>query len=126
MKKLWNRLSITRKIFVCTAAMFSAVLLLLLFGQLFFFEKYYYFSTETNLQNALNDFSDSYFTSTSSEEIKQSITQFSDENNAFIFIMDGRGNILHMSSYDMYIENISRFFKSIFGKLFSEFHTASL
>ena len=79
MKKIWNKLSITRKIFVCTAAMFSAVLLLLLFGQLFFFEKYYYFSTENNLQNALNDFSNSYFESTSNEEIKQSITEFSDK-----------------------------------------------
>ena len=105
MKKFWQKLSITRKIFVCTAAMFSAVLLLLLFGQLFFFEKYYYFSTESNLQNSLNDFSESYYKSTSNEEIKQNITDFSDMNNAFIFIMDKRGNILHMSSYYMYIEN---------------------
>ena len=105
MKKFWQKLSITRKIFVCTAAMFSAVLLLLLFGQLFFFEKYYYFSTESKLQNSLTDFSNFYFESTSNEEIKQSITEFSDINNAFVFIMDKRGNILHMSSYDMYIEN---------------------
>lgn len=105
MLKFWKRTSISTKIFICTVAMFSAVLLLLFAGQLFFYEKYYYFFTESNLQKALADFSNEYFELNGEEEIRQGINEFSTANNAFVFVSDKHGNIIQMSSYDMCLQS---------------------
>lgn len=105
MIKFWKKLSISHKLFICTAAMFSAVLLLLFFGQIFFYEKYYSYVLEENLQNAVGLFSNEYFALDSKDEINKKITEFSGSNNAFVFIVDKRGNIAHMSSYDMFVKD---------------------
>lgn len=105
MIKFWKKLSISHKLFLCTVVMFSAVLLLLFAGQLFFYEKYYYFLLENELKEAISEFSDEYFNLKTDDEINKSISEFSVSNDAFIFILNDSGNIIHMSSYDMYIED---------------------
>lgn len=95
---------IARKLFACTAAMFSVVLFILFCGQIFFYEKYYYFVLENDLKKNVTDFAKDYSALTLSEDINKAITDAAAANDAFIFVLGERGNILHSSSYDMYVE----------------------
>lgn len=60
MKNTWSRLSITKKVFILTASIFSLFLTLLFIGQLFFFEKYYTYTIRRDLLRAVDGFAEEY------------------------------------------------------------------
>lgn len=105
MFKSWKKVPIAGKLFICTAAMFSVVILLLFVGQIFFYEKYYYFVLENDLKKTVSEFAPQYSRLGSDDEINKYITETAASNDAFIFILGSHGNILHMSSYDMYVKS---------------------
>ena len=107
MSKFWRKLSISHKLFACIAIIFSAVLILLFIGQLFFYERYYYFLLEADMKKNLTEFSEKYAGLSSADDIKKTITDYSNSGNSFIFVLDKNGNIMHMSGYDMCVENNS-------------------
>lgn len=105
MKGFWKKLPIAGKLFVCTAAMLSLVLLILFFGLIFFYEKYYYFVLENDLKKTITDFSKRYDTLYADDEITKAVTDTAEENDAYIFVLNERGNVIHVSSYDMYVND---------------------
>lgn len=105
MFKSWKKVPIAGKLFICTAAMFSVVILLLFVGQIFFYEKYYYFVLENDLKKTVSEFAPQYSHLGSDDEINKYITETAASNDAFIFVLGSHGNILHMSSYDMYVKS---------------------
>lgn len=103
MKKLWSRLSISKKLFILTIFVFSLFLAFLFFGQLFFFEKYYSYTIRQNLIETVDEFSEEYKTLDTDDDINASIVRYSNDSDSFIMVSNENNEILHTVSYELRI-----------------------
>ncbi len=104
MKNIWSRLSITKKVFILTASIFSLFLTLLFIGQLFFFEKYYTYTIRRDLLRAVDGFAEEYVKLSGDTAINESIVRYSNNSNSYITVMGENNEILHMISYEMSVD----------------------
>lgn len=107
MKKLWSRLSITKKLFILTASIFSLFLTLLFICQLFFFKTYYTYTIRRGLLQVVNGFTEEYAGLSDDTKINELIVREANDSNAYITVMGERNEILHMVSYEMSVDTES-------------------
>ncbi|MGP4082581.1 HAMP domain-containing sensor histidine kinase [Pseudalkalibacillus sp. R45] len=100
-----KKLRITHKLFIITLCMFLLVIAIFLGAQSFFIEKYYLHEKERKVASNLDHFIEDYkkrgddFTSFQNEK-----TQFYEQNNTWIAVLDENGNLKNESEYFIEIE----------------------
>lgn len=97
-------ISITKKIFLLTLAMFLVYLVSSLLGQILFYEKFYIYQKRETLSREIDSFAREYTGFTDMDEVNSSIVEYSNETDAYILVMDESGNIIHSVSYELIIE----------------------
>lgn len=104
---LWknNRhLSITKKLFFLTIAMFLVYLISSMVGQVLFYEKFYIHRKTDVLTKDIESFSKEYTGASGQDSINEIIVQHSNASSAYLLVMDESGNIVHSVSYEMTIQ----------------------
>ncbi|MBE7043965.1 MAG: cell wall metabolism sensor histidine kinase WalK [Ruminococcaceae bacterium] len=104
MKKLFQRLSLGKKIFAGTLFVFLLSFVLLLLGQLVFFNHYYTYLVRRNLQNSVSALASEYLSWETHAEINAGIVRRSNESNSYMMILGENGEIRHLVSYEMTVE----------------------
>lgn len=113
MRKLWSRLSITKKVFLLTALVFSLFLALLLVCQLFFFEQYYAYTIRRSLTQTVRNFAEAYIYLSDDQAINEAIVRYANSDNAYITVLGENNALLHTVSYEMSVKTDTQTYRLI-------------
>lgn len=107
MKRIWNKMSITKKLLIITLSVFLTFCAFEFFGQMIFFENYYTYVKSKEVKNAVLQFSAEYKDYNDKDTLRANMSKLSEDNDCYMMVMDeNSGAVKHMMSYEMTIETI--------------------
>lgn len=103
---MFKDISIIKKVFFLTAAMFCLYIVLTQLCQLVFYGKFYTYAMREELTKQVEEFAAEYEVMTDSEEINSKLVDVSNKNDTYMLVLGEHGNILYNASYEITLQTV--------------------